>query len=69
MRSVVASIKEMADLMAEVEDLRARMAREAAECKLLARQCEQQLEKERSMNTGKTFDEVNHYYRTLHSML
>lgn len=55
--------------MAEVEDLRARMAREAAECKLLARQCEQQLEKERSMNTGKTFDEVNHYYRTLHSML
>ena len=44
MRSVVAAIKEeMAERTAEVEDLRARMAREVADYKLLARQCEEQL--------------------------
>ena len=40
------------------------MAREVADYKLLARQCEEQLLKEGSTNTGKTFDEVNHYYYT-----
>ena len=63
MKSIMARIEEeMAERMAEVEDLRARMAREAADYKLLVRQYEEQLLKEGSINTGKTIDEVNYHY-------
>ena len=58
---VVAIEEEMAERTAEVEDLRAKMATEIADYKLAARQYEEQLLKEGSMNTGKTFDEVNYY--------
>ena len=51
----------MAERMAEVKDLWARMAKEIADYKLAAREYEEQLLKEGSMNTGKTFDEVNYY--------
>ena len=62
MRSRVVAIE--AERTAEVEDLWARMATDIADYKLVARQFEELLLKEGSMNTGKTFDEVNYYYYT-----